>query len=80
MQGVWFRGWVNKMALALGLNGWVQNRRDGSVHAVFSGPAEDVDEMLQLCGQGPPAADVSLVERLPLNEPVQSGFHIRPTE
>ena len=38
VQGVWYRGWTVDEARRLGLSGWVRNRRDGSVEAVFSGP------------------------------------------
>ena len=42
VQGVWYRGWVVDEALARGLDGWVRNRRDGTVEAVFQGaPAAD---------------------------------------
>lgn len=37
-----------------GLAGWVRNRKDGTVEAVFAGPAEQVDDMVQACHQGPP--------------------------
>lgn len=79
VQGVWFRGWTVDTARGLGLDGWVQNRRDGSVQAVFSGPAGAVGEMLQLCAQGPPAADVSSVDFIPKNDPVPEGFQIKPS-
>ena len=79
VQGVWFRGWTAETARGLGLNGWVKNRRDGSVEAVFLGPAEVVGEMLQLCRQGPPAADVTSVDVIPQNDPVPAGFRIKPT-
>ena len=39
VQGVWYRGWTVDEARARGLDGWVRNRRDGSVEAVFQGPA-----------------------------------------
>lgn len=77
VQGVWFRGWTVETARGLGLDGWVQNRRDGSVQALFSGSAETVDEMLRLCAEGPPAADVRSVECIPHNSPVAAGFRIK---
>jgi acylphosphatase len=77
VQGVWFRGWTVENARRLNLDGWVLNRRDGSVQAVFSGPAERVDEMLRLCSEGPPAADVSNVEYILHDSPVDVGFRIR---
>lgn len=79
VQGVWYRGWTLETARRLGLSGWVQNRHDGSVQAVFSGPAETVDEMLKLCEEGPPSAYVSSVEHIPHNGPIEEGFRIRPS-
>lgn len=79
VQGVWFRAWTVEQAQALGLSGWVRNRTDGSVEAVFSGPAREVEEMIARCGQGPPAAQVERVERAPEPGPVAQGFRKRPT-
>lgn len=77
VQGVWFRGWTVENARRLKLDGWVRNRRDGSVQALFSGPVERVDEMLRLCSEGPPAADVTSVEYILHNSPVDAGFRIK---
>ena len=77
VQGVWFRGWTVENARRLNLGGWVRNRRDGSVQALFSGPVEHVDEMLRLCAEGPPSADVSSVEHIAHNTPVDLGFRIK---
>ncbi len=62
VQGVWFRGWTAQTAEALQLRGWVRNRRDGTVEALFSGPPEMVDQMLALCHQGPTHADVERID------------------
>jgi acylphosphatase len=62
VQGVGFRYWTEQEALVRGLEGFVRNRRDGSVEAVFSGPAKIVAEMLEACREGPPGAWVSAVE------------------
>lgn len=77
VQGVWYRGWTQETARRLGLDGWVQNRRDGTVQAVFSGPEDKVDEMLKLCEEGPEYAFVTSVEHIPHLTEVQPGFHIR---
>lgn len=45
VQGAWFRGWTCKQARALHLTGWVRNRRDGTVEAVFCGAQDAVDDM-----------------------------------
>lgn len=79
VQGVWYRGWTVQTARDLELNGWVQNRRDGSVQAVFSGPEAVVDEMLRLCAQGPSGASVSRVDYIPHDTPVPLGFRIKPS-
>jgi acylphosphatase len=62
VQGVGFRAWVAQTAGARGLAGWVRNRRDGSVEAVFVGPVDAVNAMIESCGQGPLVARVTSVE------------------
>ncbi len=74
VQGVWFRGWMIQEARALGLTGWVRNLRDGTVEAVFRGAAADVDEMLEMCLQGPPAARVERITATPTDDPGVEGF------
>jgi len=61
VQGVYYRAWTEQTARRLNLDGWVRNRRDGSVEAVFSGPEAQVDEMLRRCAEGPPDAKVTSV-------------------
>ncbi len=53
VQGVSYRAWTRDKAAGLGLSGTVRNRSDGSVEAVFSGPAAVVEQMLALCRKGP---------------------------
>lgn len=65
VQGVGYRAWVERHAIALRLEGWVRNRRDGSVEALFSGPAETVADMVALCRRGPPSARVEAVSDQP---------------
>ena len=79
VQGVWFRGWTVDEATARGLSGWVRNRRDGTVEAVFEGAPEAVDAMVEACRTGPPPARVHHVESFAEDAPVASGFHSRPT-
>ena len=62
VQGVWFRAWTEEQAQSLGLQGWVRNRANGTVEAIFAGPAETVDDMLKRCENGPPMARVEKVE------------------
>ena len=61
VQGVYYRAWTDRTARELGLDGTVRNANDGSVEAVFSGPADKVAEMLRLCADGPPDARVTKV-------------------
>lgn len=75
VQGVWYRGWTLEQAAALGLTGWVRNRYDGSVEALFHGPAEAVRTMLSACRQGPPSALVANIISEPANPPDRPGFH-----
>ena len=62
VQGVGFRAWAEHAALCRGLEGWVRNRRDGAVEAVFAGPPAAVAEMIAACGRGPPGALVDATE------------------
>jgi acylphosphatase len=64
-QGVGYRAWVEHRARAHGLEGWVRNRRDGSVKAVFAGTTDVVTEMVASCRHGPSSARVDAVEDQP---------------
>lgn len=79
VQGVGFRYWAEAVATDLGLAGWVRNRADGSVEAVFSGPPEAVEEMLERCRDGPPSADVKDVEMREGEPPPSPGFSVLRT-
>lgn len=79
VQGVWFRGWTCEQARALALTGWVRNRRDGTVEAVFSGPSDVVRQMIAQCHEGPPAARVDGVACAPTADPGTTGFDALPT-
>jgi acylphosphatase len=61
VQGIGYRAWVDDQATMNGLEGWVRNRRDGSVEALFAGPAADVAEMVAACRKGSPASRVDAV-------------------
>jgi acylphosphatase len=63
VQGVGYRAWTAWQAQTLGLAGWVRNRADGTVEAVFAGPAEAVEDMVSRCATGPRLARVEAVER-----------------
>jgi acylphosphatase len=62
VQGVGYRAWVHSEATSRGLEGWVRNRRDGSVEAVFSGPEDVVSAMIAACRRGPSSARVDNVQ------------------
>lgn len=80
VQGVAYRDWTQRMAKELGLKGWVRNRRNGHVEALFHGPDTAVGEMVEKCWQGPPAARVSVVRSTRIEVPAPSGgFEIQPT-
>ena len=79
VQGVWFRAWTAREATALGLDGWVRNRMDGTVEAAFSGDQRHVEEMLGRCRAGPKAARVDDVREVAVSEPPRPGFHQLPT-
>lgn len=75
VQGVWYRGWTVQQATRRGLSGWVRNRSDGSVEAVFAGPEAAVDAMLEECRRGPSSALVTNVIFRPTDPPDRPGFH-----
>lgn len=79
VQGVAFRDWTRRQAEDLGLDGWVRNRRDGTVEAAFSGSEDAVDRMVQACWDGPRAASVTSVEIVSYDEVPPTGFDIAPT-
>lgn len=79
VQGVWYRGWIVDQATARDLAGWVRNRRDGTVEALFAGPEPAVRDMLAACHEGPPAARVTGVTKSPSAVPDEAGFTQLPT-
>jgi len=62
VQGVGYRAFVEDTALRFGLEGWVRNRRDGTVEAVVSGDDDLVERIIAACRRGPPAARVEAVD------------------
>jgi acylphosphatase len=66
VQGVGFRYWTTCEAIRLGIAGWVRNRRDGSVEALFVGPADTVAAMMARCRTGPESARVDDIEDQPI--------------
>lgn len=77
VQGVFFRDSCRHEAVGRGVGGWVRNREDGAVEAVFEGSADAVEAMCGWCEAGPPHARVERVEvseEEPRGEP---DFHVR---
>lgn len=62
VQGVGFRYSVERAARSRRVSGWVRNRSDGAVEAVFEGAREDVEALVDFCRRGPLGADVERVE------------------
>ena len=62
VQGVGYRAWAEDTALINGIDGWVRNRADGAVEAVFAGTADAVASMIAACRQGPSSARVERIE------------------
>jgi acylphosphatase len=85
VQGVGYRAWIEHQAMASRLEGWVRNRSDGSVEALFSGPAGIVANMVALCRRGPPSARVEAVTEEPAGtgeldlRRTGEGFSVLPT-
>jgi acylphosphatase len=77
VQGVFFRDTVRRRARELRVAGWVRNRADGAVEAVFEGDAEAVEKMVAVCRQGPPQADVREFECFDEQVEGVGGFTIR---
>lgn len=62
VQGVGYRAFVEDEAARRGISGWVRNRRDGTVEALFAGPAEAVEGMIEACRKGPWGARVDGID------------------
>jgi acylphosphatase len=62
VQGVGYRMWTEDLAERLGLEGWVRNRRNGNVEAVFAGPEQAVAAAIEACRTGPRGARVEAVD------------------
>jgi acylphosphatase len=80
VQGVYYRAWTYETAQSLGLDGSVRNLSDGSVEAVFSGPAETVAKMIKLCERGPEAARVTRVTVVHEGGSATPGFKVIATD
>jgi acylphosphatase len=77
VQGVFFRDSARERARAHAVSGWICNRSDGAVEAVFEGPADRVDRVIRFCETGPPRADVRAVEVFDEEPQGLSDFRVR---
>ena len=80
VQGVYYRAWTNETARMLKLDGTVRNMGDGGVEAVFSGPADVVEDMLRRCKDGPKDARVTKVTIMAEGGTVAPGFKVLGTD
>jgi acylphosphatase len=77
VQGVFFRDSCRREASSRGVAGWVTNRPDGAVEAVFEGEPDAVQAMVDWCSSGPRGADVDSVDESTEEPEGVSGFEIR---
>jgi acylphosphatase len=76
VQGVGFRFAIQRAAESRGVAGWVRNRPDGAVEAVFEGEGEDVEALVDFCRRGPRGAVVERVEVSSGSAEGLSGFRV----
>jgi acylphosphatase len=77
VQGVFFRDEMRRRARSLGVAGWVANRPDGAVEAVFEGRRDAVESMAQWCSRGPSGARVEDVQVAWEDPGDEEGFAVR---
>ncbi len=77
VQGVFFRDTVRRRAAQAGVVGWVANRRDGAVEAVFEGDPQAVEQMVRFARQGPRRAEVAGIEVSEEQPEGLEGFSVR---
>jgi acylphosphatase len=77
VQGVFFRDTVQRQAERAGVAGWVRNRDDGAVEAVFEGEPDAVSRMLEVARTGPRGAEVERIEEHDEEVEGLSGFEVQ---
>jgi acylphosphatase len=77
VQGVFFRDSTRRLALERGVSGWVRNTWEGTVEAVFEGPPDGVERLVEFARRGPPGAVVERVEVFEEDEEGITGFAVR---
>jgi acylphosphatase len=78
VQGVGYRDWMEREANRLGVQGWVRNRRDGTVEALVAGEEAAVQSLLSACRRGPLLARVTEITEEFADPPGEPGFLRRP--
>ncbi len=76
VQGVFFRDTARRMASERGVSGWVRNRPEGTVEAVFEGPSDAVEAMVRFAHEGPRGAEVEAVEAFDEEPQGETGFSV----
>ena len=85
VQGVGYRAFVEYEAHRRKLQGWVRNRRDGTVEAVFAGPRAAVEAVVEACRRGPISARIDALDQREgteadlLERAVGNGFSVLPS-
>jgi acylphosphatase len=77
VQGVFFRDSARQRAAARGVAGWIRNNADGTVEAVFEGPLEAVERLVDYCREGPRGARVTAVDVTAEEPEGLSSFAVR---
>lgn len=77
VQGVWFRDGCREEARRAAVSGWVANRYDGGVEAVFEGPQAAVERLVEWCRTGPAQAHVTGIEVVDESPVGDAGFRVR---
>ena len=77
VQGVFFRDATRRLAQQHGVAGWIANRWDGAVEAVFEGGEEAVDRLIRFVHEGPRGAEVERVEIFDEEPQALAGFSVR---
>jgi acylphosphatase len=77
VQGVFFRDTARRRAEAAGVAGWISNRADGAVEAVFEGEPDRVNELVEFCRHGPSRAEVANIEVIDEEPEGLTGFTVR---
>ena len=77
VQGVGFRYSIARAAQGRGVGGWVRNRPDGTVEAVFEGEQDAVESLVRVCRDGPRGAEVERVDVTEEESEGLTGFAVR---